>query len=95
MGISKEQSLQKHFINVRNMSTLFMLNGAVVLNGVHLYYEAKTFNEYADGIYAGSSLIVGATLFATTISDMRRTNECLDNIEKLVNKSRYHTHSWL
>lgn len=94
MGISKEQSLQKHFINVRNMSTLFMLNGAVVLNGVNLYYEAKTFKEYADGIYAGSSLIVGATLFATTISDMRRTNECLDNIEKLVNKSRYHTHSW-
>lgn len=90
LGINKEVSTQEHLINPRNMATLFMLSGAAVLNGVHLYYEAETFKDYAVGIYSGSSLIVAAILFTVTILNQRRTNKCLKSMEKLVNKSKFH-----
>lgn len=93
LGIGEKQSLQKHLINVRNMAALCMLCAAVTLNCVHLYHEAKTFKDYADGIYTGSSLIVAAILFTIIISDMRQVVKCLKNIEKLVNKSEFHISS--
>lgn len=89
MGIGEKQSQQKYLINVRNMITLFMLSGAATLNCFHLYYEAKTFNDYAIGIYTGLSLIVAAILFAVIINDMRQVVKCLINIEILVNESKF------
>lgn len=89
LGVGEEQSLQKHVINVRNMTSLFMLCTAAILNLLHLYYEAKTFKDYATGIYSGSSLIVSVILFVIIIKDMRRMVKFLKNIEKMVNQSKF------
>lgn len=89
LGIGQAQAKEKYLLNVRNFLTFFMLSGAASLSCVHLYYEAKTFKDYAEAIYTGSSLIVSAILFVFVVSDMRLLIKCFLNIEKLVNESKF------
>lgn len=89
LGVSKVNLLQKNRINIRNMTALMWQSGAAISNCVYLLYEAETFNDYAIGIYSGSSLIVGVILFIISILHMRQINKCLDNIERLVNESKF------
>lgn len=79
---------QKQPFNMRNVVTLFMLGTGVLLNCVHLFYEASTFKEYTDSVCASSSMVVAIILFAILIWKTLPMFSFLNNLEESVTKSK-------
>ena len=81
-------SRQKPF-NWRNLVAVLMFSIGIVLSSIHLFCEAKTFQEYADTIFTATSLVVATINFVYIACEMRRLFDSLNDAEKIINASEY------
>ena len=88
LGISVEQSIQKHPFNRRNVLALFVFGSATNLCALHVAYDEHTFSEYTIGIAAFSSMFVATTIFVIVLWRMRPLFECLCFMEEAITRSK-------
>lgn len=87
LGFSYYYTIQMYPINVRNITALSVLITITSMACMYLYREAKTFQEYADGAYACSTLLDTTAIFTIFVWRMRIFFDCFNRFEKILNQS--------
>lgn len=92
VGMTLEQSRQKHPFNLRNSAMLFLLlidNASVAMD---LVYEAKNLKEYSDSVYLTTTVLVAMLNYAIVTWKMAELFRFFENLEDIVTASKWHTH---
>lgn len=82
------ESNQKHPFNSRSVFVLISQFIGTILSSMHLFYVAKTFNEYIISFDGASGLMVVTISLATGIWNMKPLSEYLDCLEQAINGSK-------
>lgn len=88
LGISSLYSTRQCPINGRNLSIFLLLCMCTLISWIYLCHVATTFQEYADSVYACSTISIGTAIFACLIWRMRRLFDCLNRMEGIINESK-------
>ena len=75
--------------NWRNLMAFFIFSCAIASNGIFIFYEAKSFQEYAESIFMATALIAVSICFVYIVLKMHRLFDCLNEMEKLINGSEF------
>lgn len=89
MGLNSYQASQKFLFNKNNVIAIFLLCSAATSNLLYLYLEANDFDKYTHSIYSSSALVVATIAFLTVFSKMRQLFDCLEQMEKAVDSSKF------
>lgn len=89
LGIASNYAIQKYPINGRNILAFSMLGTFTAFNYIYLFYEAATFQEYANSVYACAMISDGALVFLYIVWKMRLLYDCMNRTEYIVNQSEF------
>lgn len=80
VGIALDQS----FFKWRNLLILFLLSLAIVSNITYCYCEAKTFQQYADSVFMGTSVIAFTIVHVYFMLILRQIFGILNHAEGII-----------
>lgn len=80
---------QQHPFNWRNLVALFIFSSAIISNGVHILFEAKTFEEYVESIFLATAIITDTISFLYIVSIMQQFFNWMNESEKVINASEF------
>lgn len=84
LGINRNQSVQKHNTNFKNLVSLILHGFITISYLLYLVRIASTFREYTDGIFATSAVIVCGVSMAIVIWTMAKWFKLIDNLESII-----------
>lgn len=84
MGIDSRQMRKRHLFNTKNVLALCMLFLNTISAAAYLRYEANTFYEYADSVYATSCGIMSCVIFMVVFWKMKKFFRFIKKFENLV-----------
>ena len=89
LGISSEQSIQENRLNRKLLMGSILLGHSFVTRLVYLIYLANSFDKYIECICSTIAVVVITTCFVSMVFRMSILYECIDNIENLIETSKY------
>lgn len=84
-GIASHQ----HPFNLRNGLSLIVYSLAIILICIHIFYEAETFQEYANSIFMATVQIAVSSIFIFNACQMKSFFGCVNEAERIINESEY------
>lgn len=88
VGANSLQSNGQNPFNLKNVMIILIINVQATLCGIFVFYEANSFREYVESVFAFSTVIVIHIVFPVFIWKIPKMFELMNNIEKIVNKSK-------
>lgn len=85
LGLAPNQSRT----NEKLVMTWLILSLGTIAGAIFLVFEAKTFQEYTNGIYTTSAGTVVTTIFTTMILKMEKLLRLIDNFDKTIVESEF------
>ena len=83
LGLELNQSTaQKYSINEKNMLSLSILCIALTSSCAYIFFDAKTFQEYAISVYIASTFLLGAACFTICVWKKQPLFKLIDSAEK-------------
>lgn len=89
IGISKSLTLQTHPFNGRILMSLLALNVTLVFFSLYIIYDAESFAEYMQCVYAMSLTIQIIFDLITAALQANQLFEYIENSESLIDFSEY------
>lgn len=78
----------QHPFNLRIRLSLIIYSLAIILIFIHIFYEAKTFQEYANSIFMATAQIATSIIFTFNAWQMQSFFDCVKEAEEIVNDSK-------
>lgn len=75
--------------NSRNLLAIFVFGMGIALCCVHLFSEVKTFEEYAESVFATITFITATTNCVYIMCEMRQFYDCFADAEKIINDREF------
>lgn len=83
-----EFGLHQSSFNALIFLALFSFNLCIFFSAAFFFWEAKTFQEYAESVFFTSGLLNCALAFVIIVWEKRRIFDCLFETETLMNESK-------
>lgn len=82
-GIASDQ----YPFNWRNWLAVFIFGLGIISNGLYIFYETETFQQYADSIYIATTLAATTMVFTFFVVNMQQIFDCINDEEQIINCS--------
>lgn len=88
LGFTSSQSTRKDLLKLQNILFFFFLGVYLILTTVFAYYEAHSFEQYVDSLYAISSALVCIDVFGICFWEMPNLYRFMNSLECTINESK-------
>lgn len=88
LGFDSPQSTQKDLLKFKNILSILLMGIDMILASVYVYFEANNFEEYCDGIYLLSALILAFFSFTTMFRQIPMLYVSITRLESTITKSK-------
>lgn len=89
MGVYPNLWLRTHAFNGNIIKTYFIYLSSCILFFVYFFRVANSFSQYVISIYMTSATVVVLINFTTLVFQSQSVFEFIENIEKLIEKSKF------
>lgn len=83
-----KMGLNQHRFNWKNLLTFFGFCMGILSNGAYSFYEAKTFQEFANSICVCTVLFTVTIYIALISVNMPKVFGCVSDAEQIINASK-------
>lgn len=82
-GISGHEQ-NNPFIKLRTLLGFLVFCCAIISSGGYIYFEAKTFQEYANSIFLGTAVFAATAIYVCTVWKKRQLFNCFNELEQII-----------
>lgn len=75
-------------LNTRSLLVICIFGLAMFSNGVYIFHQAKTFQDYVDSISIALALFVITAYFLYTLFNKRVHDDCIREFEEIIDGSK-------
>lgn len=89
LGLERQESLQLHSFNQKNIPFLLILIQFLILSCIFFLFKTETFSQYAESFYTTSTMLATCCNFAVRIVKLKEEFDLVQSFENMIHKRKY------